>query len=136
MEEKRSSLHCLPVKGHATVTALSCAPSTADMKLQYVTASAALLVVACVVSSAAAIDTSAPLQLLSMDTGAACLDGSPYAFYFRNASTSSNTRWSINIEGGGWYVRAQPSGRRWIRSISRSTAPSLRVRAQFCIVCM
>ena len=41
------------------------------------------------------------LQLLSLDTGAACLDGTPYGFYFRPAKSGS-TRWSIFMQGGGW----------------------------------
>ena len=41
------------------------------------------------------------LQLLSPDTGAACLNGTPYGFYFRPAKSGS-TRWSIFMQGGGW----------------------------------
>jgi len=51
------------------------------------------------------------LQLLSLDTGAACLDGSPYGFYFRPAKTGS-TRWSIFMQGGGWcYNEAECADR-------------------------
>ena len=46
----------------------------------------------------------APLTLLPQDNGAAspaCLDGSPYGFYFV-PSTTGSTQWTISIEGGGW----------------------------------
>ena len=46
----------------------------------------------------------APLTLLPQDAGdesPACLDGSPYGFYF-NPSTTNSTKWTISIEGGGW----------------------------------
>lgn len=46
----------------------------------------------------------APLTLLPQDAGdesPACLDGSPYGFYF-NPSKTGSTKWTINIEGGGW----------------------------------
>lgn len=45
--------------------------------------------------------TTGNLNLLPLETEAACLDGSPYGFYF-NPSTSGDTRWNINIQGGGW----------------------------------
>ena len=38
---------------------------------------------------------------LSSETGAACLDGSPFGFYFRKSSTGS-TQWTVGIQGGGW----------------------------------
>merc|ERR1711990_1036142 len=47
---------------------------------------------------------SAPLTLLPQDKGdesPACLDGSPYGFYFVPSRTNS-TKWTISIEGGGW----------------------------------
>lgn len=47
---------------------------------------------------------SAPLVLLPQDNGdesPACLDGSPYGFYFQPSQTNS-TKWTISIEGGGW----------------------------------
>jgi len=46
----------------------------------------------------------APLTLLPQDAGdasPACLDGSPYGFYFSPSKTNS-TKWTISIEGGGW----------------------------------
>lgn len=46
----------------------------------------------------------APLTLLPQDAGdesPACLDGSPYGFYF-NPSHNKSTKWTISIEGGGW----------------------------------
>lgn len=46
----------------------------------------------------------APLTLLPQDKGAespACLDGSPYGFYFVPSKTGS-TKWTISIDGGGW----------------------------------
>lgn len=43
------------------------------------------------------------IEFLPLATEAACLDGSPYAFYSAPATTTAGkTRWSINIEGGGW----------------------------------
>lgn len=45
-----------------------------------------------------------PLTLLPQNKGdasPACLDGSPYGFYFIPSSTNS-TKWTINIQGGGW----------------------------------
>jgi len=46
---------------------------------------------------------SGPLTLLPQDAGdesPACLDGSPYGFYF-TPSKSGSTKWTISIEGGG-----------------------------------
>ena len=43
----------------------------------------------------------ANLTLLPQDAGdesPACLDGSPYGFYFSPSSNSSNKRWTISIE--------------------------------------
>jgi len=51
-----------------------------------------------------ALKYGAPLTLLPQNMGdesPACLDGSPYGFYF-NPSTSNSTKWTISIEGGGW----------------------------------
>jgi len=41
------------------------------------------------------------IVFLPLETEAACLDGSPYAFYFVNGS-SDNSKWTITIQGGGW----------------------------------
>jgi hypothetical protein len=41
------------------------------------------------------------LILLPATTGAACLDGSPYGFYFA-PSTKGSSMWTVSIEGGGW----------------------------------
>ena len=41
------------------------------------------------------------LTLLPATTGAACLDGSPYGFYFAPSSKGSS-KWTVSIEGGGW----------------------------------
>ena len=46
----------------------------------------------------------ATLTLLPQDKGdesPACLDGSPYGFYFQ-PSTTGSTKWTIFINGGGW----------------------------------
>ena len=43
----------------------------------------------------------APLTLLDLDTGARCLDGTPYGFYFVPSKTNSKL-WTIDIQGGGW----------------------------------
>ena len=32
----------------------------------------------------------------------ACLDGSPYGFYFNPSKSGKSTKWTISIEGGGW----------------------------------
>ena len=40
---------------------------------------------------------------LSNPESAACLDGSPYGFYFVPSQTNS-TKWTISINGGGWCV--------------------------------
>ena len=48
----------------------------------------------------AAVALEAPRILLPLSTGAACLDGSPYAFYF--TPNRSSTRWGIEFRGGGW----------------------------------
>ena len=47
------------------------------------------------------------LKTLPLSTGARCLDGSPYGFYFNPAaqsptSTVSSSKWVISIQGGGW----------------------------------
>ena len=46
----------------------------------------------------------APLTLLPQDhadSDPACLDGSPYGFYF-HPSKRGSTKWTVNIQGGGW----------------------------------
>merc|ERR1719478_1513322 len=51
-----------------------------------------------------ALGGTAPLTLLPQDKGdesPACLDGSPYGFYFVPSATNS-TKWTIYIQGGGW----------------------------------
>ena len=40
------------------------------------------------------------------DESPACLDGSPYGFYFQKSKTGS-TKWTISIEGGGWCYDEQ-----------------------------
>eukprot|EP01043_Picozoa_sp_COSAG02_P016810 COSAG02_NODE_747_length_17723_cov_49.509816_12_plen_118_part_00 len=50
-----------------------------------------------------ALSGTGPLTLLPQDKGnesPACLDGSPYGFYFSPSKTGS-TKWTISIEGGG-----------------------------------
>eukprot|EP00927_Polykrikos_kofoidii_P041022 TRINITY_DN3495_c0_g1_i1.p1 TRINITY_DN3495_c0_g1~~TRINITY_DN3495_c0_g1_i1.p1 ORF type:complete len:442 (-),score=35.85 TRINITY_DN3495_c0_g1_i1:169-1386(-) len=45
-----------------------------------------------------------PLTLLPQEAGGespACLDGTPYGFYFVPSQTNS-TKWTISIDGGGW----------------------------------
>ena len=45
-----------------------------------------------------------PLVMVPQDKGdlsAACLDGSEYGFYYV-ASPTNSSKWTINIEGGGW----------------------------------
>eukprot|EP00041_Stephanoeca_diplocostata_P011991 m.198822 g.198822 ORF g.198822 m.198822 type:complete len:445 (+) comp18762_c0_seq1:94-1428(+) len=47
---------------------------------------------------------SVPLTLLPQDRGdesPACLDGTPYGFFFQ-PSTTGSTKWTLSIEGGGW----------------------------------
>ena len=38
------------------------------------------------------------------DESPACLDGSPYGFYF-SPSQKGSTKWTISINGGGWFVQ-------------------------------
>ena len=47
------------------------------------------------------LKTMVPLTLLPSETGALCLDGSPYGFYFVPSTTGSKS-WTIMIQGGGW----------------------------------
>ena len=44
---------------------------------------------------------SVPITMLPLASGAACLDGSPFGFYFVPSKTGS-TKWTIGIQGGGW----------------------------------
>jgi hypothetical protein len=39
---------------------------------------------------------------LQGDSGPACLDGTPYGFYFQ-PSTTGSTKWTVSIDGGGWW---------------------------------
>lgn len=51
----------------------------------------------------------APVTLLPQNKGnesPACLDGSPYGFFF-NPSKTNSTKWTISIEGGGWCYDEQ-----------------------------
>jgi hypothetical protein len=50
----------------------------------------------------------------------AALDGSPYAFYFR-ASPTNSTKWTINIQGGGWCYDEVDCLCRSQMSLGRST---------------
>lgn len=44
---------------------------------------------------------SVPATMLPLTAGgAACLDGSPYGFYF--VPSASSSKWTISFEGGGW----------------------------------
>ena len=56
-----------------------------------------------------------PLTLLTGEAarGSACLDGSPYGYYFRAAtSTAGSTRWTVWMQGGGWcYNEAECADR-------------------------
>lgn len=75
----------------------------------------------------------APLTLLPQDKGdesPACLDGSPYGFYFSPSKTGSK-RWTVSISGGGWcydecavreHLCASGNQQPWPRS---AVAPSL-----------
>ena len=50
-------------------------------------------------------EASGKLTLLPQDKGdesPACLDGSPYGFYFNPSKSGKSTKWTISIEGGGW----------------------------------
>jgi hypothetical protein len=60
---------------------------------------------------------------LSLDTGAACLDGSPYMVAICK-STVSNANWTIGIQGGGWcYSEEDCLGRASTPLGSSSTWP-------------
>ena len=44
----------------------------------------------------------ANLTLLPLETGAACLDGSPYGYYFvPSAGNNASAPWTISFMGGG-----------------------------------
>lgn len=58
-------------------------------------------------AAAATSALTANITLLSLSTGAAALDGSPYGFYFvkyEGDVSAHRDRWTISIEGGGWCV--------------------------------
>ena len=50
---------------------------------------------------AAPVHRQANLTWLSLPSGAACLDGSAYGFYFVPSSLGSS-RWTLEFDGGGW----------------------------------
>ena len=50
-----------------------------------------------------------PQDATTTATHAACLDGSPYGFYFAPSKTGS-TKWTVSINGGGWYREDVPFG--------------------------
>ena len=51
----------------------------------------------------------ANLTLLPLETGAACLDGSPYGYYFvPSAGNNASAPWTISFMGGG---ECAPPGR-------------------------
>ena len=67
---------------------------------------------------------SAPLTLLPQDKGnesPACLDGSPYGFYFAASTNTSNKKWTISIEGGGWCYDEESCLARSKMSLGSST---------------
>ena len=62
-----------------------------------------------VVENVNQFQATAPLTLLPQNSGnmsPACLDGSPYGFYFVPSTTGSK-EWTISIEGGGWCYDEQ-----------------------------
>ena len=63
-----------------------------------------------------AIDEAVPLTLLPItgDDSPACLDGTPYGFYFQPSKTGS-TKWTVSINGGAPPANAQHSSTRRFR---------------------
>ncbi len=47
-----------------------------------------------------ATEGNVPITFVPLSTGAACLDGSPYGFYYVGNSPDAS-KWTISIEGGG-----------------------------------
>ena len=62
---------------------------------------------------------SAPKVVLPLSTGAACLDGSPYAFYF--SGNASSSRWSVYFAGGGWCYNESLCAARAVSKLGTST---------------
>ena len=60
------------------------------------------------------------IQFLPLSTGAACLDGSPYAFYYV-PSKSGSTKWSIYLNGGGWCYDERDCAQRAKTRLGSST---------------
>ena len=58
--------------------------------------------------------------LLPLSTGAACLDGSPYAFYY-TGNNNTSTRWSITLGGGGWCYNESLCAARAASKLGSST---------------
>jgi len=81
----------------ATATATTCNPELIAAQARASSAQA--------LSGGASYGNVAPLTFLPHDLSdpesPACLDGSPYGFYFVPSATNS-TKWTISIDGGGW----------------------------------
>ena len=80
--------------------------------------------VSLLVSSAAILvsphaQSNANKVLLPLSTGAACLDGSPYAFYI--ARNRSSTRWTLYFRGGGWCYNESLCEDRAVSKLGTST---------------
>jgi hypothetical protein len=56
----------------------------------------------CCVAAVASASADAKLTMLPPGSQGACLDGSPYGFYYLPAANNASTKWTINIQGGGW----------------------------------
>lgn len=68
------------------------------------------------------MSTSNVYQLhLESSSGAACLDGSPYLYYFVPSSTASSA-WTIQFQGGGWCTNEEKCLRRAQTALGSSTA--------------
>lgn len=76
-----------------------------------------------------------PLVFLSQDTGSqspACLDGSPYGFYFAPSSANS-TRWTIRIQGFGWCQNEEECLSRTQNNFGSSKAWSMSADCGACM---
>ena len=60
-----------------------------------------LLLNVSVESTSSESSQSAPLSLLSTSSPGKCLDGSPSGYYFLPSSNQSETRWTLDLYGGG-----------------------------------
>ena len=61
------------------------------------------------------------LHFLPASTGAACLDGTPYAINVKLADPPSNASWTLSFEGGGWCYDEESCASRSLTHLGSST---------------